>query len=434
MIESLSEIPELSGYKKGDVVVIFGELFSKGYVNGVVEEAKRQGLTVIYSTVGRRDNEDRLRALNDEEAALMPKPFINKPLEVGFDKEPDSKGITPCDRLQGLKMKDWEKDHLDWDSVLESREKGIVRFKKHLRDYLLELESHIPKGANVLFVHTMAGGVPRSKIIMPVMNKVFKGRGDRFIPSEKLFCSQLGKFSQLNFFEVTAHSFKHLVEMSRGLRESVQTQGGKVSYVAYSYHGTKVLVDGQYQWQTYTPYFQGWAKMELEKHSGDFNEQGISCTVFNCPEILTNSSGIFQGVEVSLYPLLGAIEKEGKDSPYCQKVLDNCRALLKENHDFKEIMDMTGKYMTEDLTLKFSDYDKWPQHNSVEQMASMLDLSDNLISMHRDPKNLMTFLLSEEVFKATGFLILHQSWKDSHPVLWLNHDIVARLMAKSLRK
>ncbi len=138
---------------------------------------------------------------------------------------------------------------------------------------------------------------------------------------------------------------------------------------------------------------------------------------------------IFQGVEVSLYPLLGAIEKEGKGSLYCQKVLDNCRTLLKEDHDFKEIMDLTGEYMTEALTLKFSDYDKWPQHNSMEQMATMLDLSDKLISMHKDPKNLMTFPLSEEVFKATGSLILHQSWKGFPPVLWLNHDIVARQMS-----
>ena len=430
MFESLLEIPKLSGYKKGDVVIIFGELFSKGYVNGVVEEAKRRGLTVIYSTVGRRDQNGQLRALNNEELAPMPRPLINKPLEVGFDKEPDSKGVTPCDQLQGVKMKDWQGDYLNWNSVLESREKGILRFKKHLKEYLRELESHIPKGANVLFVHTMAGGVPRAKIIMPVMNRVFKGRGERFIPSEELFNSQLGKFSQLNFFEVTAHSFKHLVEMSQSLRDSVQSQGGRVSYVAYSYHGTKVLVENQYQWQTYTPYFQGWAKMELEKHARDFNKQGISCVVFNCPEILTHSSSIFQGVEVSLYPLLGAIKKEEGGSAYCRKILDDCRLLLKDENNFEEIMNLTKNYMTKELTLKFSDYDRWPQHNSMEQMASMLDLSDKLIAMHKDPKKLMTLPLSEEVFKATGVLIFHQSWdKKSHPVLWLNHDIVAKQMA-----
>ncbi len=433
MVESLSKVPELSGYKKGDVVVIFGELFSKGYANGVVEEAKKRGLTVVYSTVGRRDQDGGLRPLTEEEAALIPKPFINKPLEAGFDREPDSRGQTPCDQLKGLKMKDWEGENLNWDSILESRENGIIRFKKYLNEYLNELESYIPKTANVLFVHTMAGGVPRAKIIMPVMNRVFKGRGDRFIPSEKLFLSQLGKFSQLNFSEVTAHSFKHLVEMSQELRESIQARGGYVSYVAYSYHGAKILMGDQYQWQTYTPYFQGWAKMELEQHSRDFNEQGIACIVFNCPEILTNSSGIFQGVEVSLYPLLGAIEKEGGETALCREVLNDCRALLKEEHDFKEIMDLTEEYMTKDLTLKFSDYSKWPQHNSMEQMTSMLDLSDKLIAMHRDPKNLMTFALSEKVFKATGSLILHQSWQQrkTKPVLWLNHDIIAGQMAQN---
>ena len=429
-MESLKKIPDLSGYKKGDVVVLFGELFDKGYANGVVEEAKKQGLTIVYSTVGRRNSDGTLRPLTKEESSHIPKPFINQPLEVGFDMEPDSKGICPCDQLKSIKIKDWDQEHLNWDLVLESREKGTARFKNHLKNYLEELKQYIPKKANVLFVHIMAGGVPRTKIIMPIMNRVFKGRGERFIPSRDLFHSQLGKFSQLNFSEVTAHSFKYLVECSQELRESIESQGGKVCYVAYSYHGTKVLIGGEYRWQTYTPYFQGWAKMELEQHSRDFNEQGIGCSVFNCPEILTHSSSIFQGVELSLYPLLGAIEKEGSSSNDCKKILENCFLLLKEKHNLDEIMDFIKDYMTSDLTLKFSDYHKWPQHNSMEQMAYMLDSSNHLISLHKDPKKLMTFPLSEEVFKATGSLILHQSWQKSEPVLWLNHDIVAKQMAQ----
>ncbi len=428
-MESMTTKPSVAGYKKGDVLVLFGELFSKGYANGLVDEAEKMGMTIVRSTVGRRDSDGSLRALNEEEKKNIPTPFINIPLEAGFDMEPDSKGTTPCDQLRGIKINDWDQDHLDWDSVLESQARGTERFQKNLTQYMQELKNHIPDGANVLFAHIMAGGVPRAKILMPVMNKVFKGRGDRFIPSEALMNSQMGQMSQLNFTEVTAHTFKHLVELSSDIRQDVESKGGQVSYTAYGYHGTQILIDGEYQWQTYTPYFQGWAKMELEKHCQDFSKQGIRCCVYNCPEILTNSSSIFQGVEVSLYPLVGAILKEGENSAYCKKVLETCKGLLKDEHSFSEILEFTNTYVKNPLIVSHSDFAKWPQNNSKEQMAFMLDSSDHLISMHKDPKVLMTFPLSEEVFKATGEVMLHDSWTCKHPVLWLNHDIVAKTMA-----
>lgn len=428
-MKSLREIPQLAGYKKGDVMVLFGELFTRGYANGLVEEAERRGLTIVRSTVGRRDSDGSLRNLTDEESKDIPHPFINIALEAGFDMEPDNKGVTPCDQLKGIKINDWDKDHVDWDSILESQANGEKRFKKQVTAYMTELKKHIPKGANVLFAHLMAGGVPRAKILMPVMNKVFKGRGDRFISSKALFDSQLGRLSQLNFSDVTAHTFKHLVDLSSEIRDQVQQDNGKVAYVAYGYHGTEVLVDGQYQWQTYTPYFQGWAKMELEDHCRNYHSQGVHCTVFNCPEILTNSSSIFQGVEVSLYPLVGALQKEGETSTYCKAILDECAQLLKEEHNFQEVMDYTAQYIKHPITKEYSDFEKWPQQNDQEQMAFMLDSSEHLIAMHKDPKQLMTSPLSEEIFKATGSLMLHYSWDISEPVLWLNHDICAKQMA-----
>ncbi len=428
-MDALRKPPTESGYKKGDVMVLFGELFSKGYANGLVDEAKKQGMTIIYSTVGRRDNDGQLRALNSEELEKQPTPLINIPLEAGFDMQEDSKGQTPCDQLKGIKMNEWSKDHLDWNSILDSQERGTERFRNNVSLYMKELQKHIPEGANVLFAHIMAGGVPRAKILMPVMNKVFKGRGDRFIPSKELFDSQLGKMSQLNFSDVTAHTFKHLVELSADLRHSIESQGGQVSYTAYGYHGTEILIDDEYQWQTYTPYFQGWAKMELENHCKDFHKQGIQCTVYNCPEILTNSSSIFQGVEVSLYPLVGALSKEGVNSDYCQNILKTCKNLLKEDHSFDEIMKFTSEYCKNDLITSHSHFEKWPQHNSQDQIQYMLDSSDQLISMHKDPKELITFPLSEEVFKATGELIFHDSWTCEKPVQWLNHDVVAKTLA-----
>ena len=65
-MKSLRNIPQTAGYKKGDVLVLFGELFSKGYANGIVDEAEKMGMTIVRSTVGRRDSDGTLRSLNSE--------------------------------------------------------------------------------------------------------------------------------------------------------------------------------------------------------------------------------------------------------------------------------------------------------------------------------------------------------------------------------
>jgi len=422
MHTGLRTLPSPARYKKGDVLVLFGELFSRGYANGIVDEAEKHGLTIVRSTVGRRDG-DGLRALNSEEMENIPEPFINIPMEAGFDLEPDSTGATPCDRLKGFKMDEWNQIKLDWNKIDESRQKGIARFRANTQKYMAELEKHIPSGANVLFVHTMAGGVPRAKILMPVMNKVFKGRDDRFISSEAFWTSDIGKLCDWNFNEVTANTFQHLVEQSSTLRSKIEKGGGHVSYVAYGYHGTDVLHGDKFEWQTYSPYIQGWAKLKLEGYCEKFFKEGLKTSVYNCPEILTNSSSIFQGVEVPLYPMLGALEKY--PSTHTRAVLEECKKLLKPEHTVKEIMDFTLQFFRNPVIKSHMIFEKWPQHNSKDQMELLLDSSEKLIDMHKDPKNLITFVLSEEIFKSTGTIMFHESWKPRGPVLWLGHDILA---------
>lgn len=424
----LHEKPALSPYKKGDVLVLFGELFSRGYANGLVEEAERRGMTIVRATVGRREKDGSLRALNAEEIATIPQPFINVPLEAGFDMEPAANGVTPCDQLKDIKMSDWDQAQLDWKAIDESEKNGIARFRKNTELFLKELEKHIPSGANVVFAHLMAGGVPRTKIIMPLLNRAFKGTGDRHIPTQALLDSQIGQFCLRNFKEVTAETFSHLIELSTPLRKKLEAQGSHVSYTAYGYHGTEVLIGNEYKWQTYTCYFQGWAKMALEKLSEEYSKQGVHCCVYNCPEILTNSSSVFQGVEVSLYPLLAAIQKDAGDKKHGAQVLEQCKALLKDEVTFDEIKRFTDAYLTNDLTLEFSKYDKWPQHSRQDQMEYMLKSSDHLFDMHKDQKNLITAVLSEVVFKSCGYVMLHDSWKPKSPVAWIGHDLVARCM------
>lgn len=425
--EPLRDLRSTSGFRKGDVLVIFGEVFARGYVNGLIDEAKRAGMKVIYSTVGRRDGDGGLRPLNADELTQKEQPLINIPLECGFDMEPSSAGQTPCDQLKGLKLSEWNQAKLDWTQVAESRARGRESFRSRVREYLAELEKQIPPGANVLVAHTMAGGVPRAKIIMPAMNRVFKGHGERYASSREFWEGEMGRLCAQSFLDVTANSLEDLLELSSPLREKVARGGGEVAYVAYGYHGTEILINGAYKWQSYAPYLQGFAKVELERIATRFGQKGVSASVYNAPEILTNSSSIFLGVEVALYPLLGAFKREGASAALTQELLTSCARLLKPEHKLEEVLAITDAYFSSELIQKrWSDYPAWPQHNGPEQMELMRTTSERILAMHQDEKALLTARLSEIVFKACGRAMLFESLKPRRNVWWIGHDIVAK--------
>ncbi|MCB0364490.1 MAG: hypothetical protein KDD68_03830 [Bdellovibrionales bacterium] len=426
----MRELPNPPDYKKGDVLVVFGELFTRGYANGIVEEAQKRGMKVIYSTVGRRDENSQLRPLTADELKEKDQPLINVPLEAGFDMEPAKSGVRPVDQLAGKKLSEWDKVPMNFQQIEESRLAGIESFRSRVQTYMKELESHIPDGANVVFAHTMAGGVPRAKIVMPAMNRVFKGSGDRFASSEEFWNSDMGRFCALSFEEVTANTLRHLIDLSTPLRGKVENKGGRVSYTAYGYHGTDILIEGEYKWQSYSPYLQGFAKVLLEDVAQEYWDKGIKVSVFNAPEILTNSSSIFLGVEVSLYPLMGALKKEGSQHPRIKAILQKCQDVLKEGQSLDEVLRYTDKYFSSDIIAnKWSKYDIWPQHNGPEQMALMRETSTGLIEMHQDSKVLLTAELSEVVFRACGELMLAEAAHPTAPVWWIGHDIVAKQTA-----
>lgn len=414
-------------YQQGDVMVVFGEVFSRGYVNGLIEEARAHGMKVIFSTVGRRDGNDELRPLTGEELAEKEQPLINVALEAGFDMEKSSKGVRPIDRVAGLKLSEWQNAQLDEAELRECSEKGTARFRRATQEFLKQLEPMIPAGKNVLFAHTMAGGVPRTKIVMPVMNRVFKGSGDRYASSKEFWESPLGRFSAMNFMDVTAGTFSHLIELSKPLREKIMKGGGHVGYVAYGYHGTEILFGGDYHWQSYSPYLTGFAKLRLEEIAEKATQDNVRACVFNAPEILTNSSSIFLGVEVALYPLLGALKREAPDHPYTKSVLERCAQLLKPEFQLDDILKLTDQYFSSDVIKEWSRYDEWPQHNGPEQMALMRETSTKILDMHKDQKNLLTAELSEVVFRACGKAMWTEGAKPRRPVWWVGHDLVARL-------
>lgn len=414
-------------FGEGDVLVVFGEVFQRGYVNGLIEEAREKGMKVIFSTVGRRDENENLRALTEQELSEKDQPLINIPLEAGFDMEKDSSGQRPIDRVAGLKLSEWKNADLNEDDLRECSQKGTARFRKSVQDYMKKLEPMIPAGKNVLFAHTMAGGVPRTKIVMPVMNRVFKGSGERYASSQEFWESPLGRFCDISFMDVTAETFAHLIELSKPIREKVEKSGGFVGYTAYGYHGTEILFKGDYHWQSYSPYLQGFAKIRLEEIAEKAFRDGIQACVFNAPEILTNSSSIFLGVEVALYPLLGALKREAPNHPYTKTVMQKCAALLKDDCSLDDILSLTDSYFSSEVIKRWTKFPEWPQHNGPEQMALMRETSTKILDMHKDQKALLTAELSEVVFRACGKAMLTEGAKPRKPVWWIGHDLVAHL-------
>src|SRR3990167_10269952 len=86
---ALTQLPQKNIFRAGDVFVLFGELFGRGYANGLINEARQAGMRIVGITVGRRDANNALRPLNDEELAAAEQnlggKIINIPLMAGFD-------------------------------------------------------------------------------------------------------------------------------------------------------------------------------------------------------------------------------------------------------------------------------------------------------------------------------------------------------------
>jgi hypothetical protein len=76
--------------------------------------------------------------------------------------------------------------------------------------------------------------------------------------------------------------------------------------------------------------------------------------------------------------------------------------------------------------LPFRNFAAWPMPNSQLQADLTIGTSDEVQKMHKDSKALITDLLSALVIEATGPLIFLESSAPTGPVLWLNHDIIAR--------
>lgn len=423
---ALTQLPQKNIFRAGDVFVLFGELFGRGYANGLVNEARQAGMTVIGITVGRREADGTLRPLTDEELAAgeanLGGKIINVPLMAGFDMDAPAGTPTPTEMLGKLTLKTWTEDKLDWDHIAKCREVGVARFKTSLAQVMATLDGMIPDGRNVFFAHTMAGGIPKAKVFLAIANRVYKGRGDRHQSSQVLLDSDLGKLILQNFDEVSANTFGHLIEASAAIRERT---GGQVRYSAYGYHGTSILIGDEYLWQTYSNYTQGYAKMRLERIAQAAWEQGIRATVYNCPEIRTNSSDIFVGVELPLFSLLRALKRENGGA-WAETQWQACRELLSDAGALDTVMQKIADFYATDVMKGYGNFAAWPMPNSQGLADLMIGASDDIVAMHKERTALITDLLSALVIEASGALMFRECSAPSGPVLWLNHDIIAR--------
>jgi hypothetical protein len=171
--------------------------------------------------------------------------------------------------------------------------------------------------------------------------------------------------------------------------------------------------------------------MRLEAIAAEATGNGVVATVFNCPEIQTNSSALFLGVEISLYPLLSAIRRAAGERS-AAPLFERCQAMLKEGETVGHLLERADAYLASPLLAGILDFATWPQHSTREQAELMLTSSAELMAMHADQKLLVCAELSRIVFLSTGRLMAHASWNPGACALWLNHDIIAQLLADEL--
>ena len=150
--------PQSIPFSSQDTLVIFGEVFEGGYVTGLIEAARLQGMKIIYSTVGKRDPDGTLRKLSLEEVKSYPQSLVNVPLEAGFDRQAAPNGKSPMDICQAADLRAAESFSMDNKWLQECRLLARENFRLRVRQWLKALCPLLPDQGHVLMAHTMAGG------------------------------------------------------------------------------------------------------------------------------------------------------------------------------------------------------------------------------------------------------------------------------------
>ncbi|UUZ48044.1 hypothetical protein LP420_34455 [Massilia sp. B-10] len=184
---SLRHIPSAQLFKKGDVFVLFGELFGRGYVNGLIDEA-RPCMTIVGITVGRHGKKQcaaRTERRRTGRSGRKTRRQDHQRPDDGWlrPRRPGKQSKTRPKCCPVLPSRPGKKTSSTGPRSKPARAIGVRRFTESAAEVMGQIDKLIPDGANVFFAHTMAGGIPKIKAFLAIANRIYKGRGERFMSS-----------------------------------------------------------------------------------------------------------------------------------------------------------------------------------------------------------------------------------------------------------
>ena len=106
-----------------------------------------------------------------------------------------------------------------------------------------------------------------------------------------------------------------------------------------------------------------------------------------------------------------------------------CDELLQDGVSIESIVDKIDMFNTsgDDLLPPTSPPGRCPTARALAEI--MIGASDEIVSLHGTARALITDHLGGLVLETTGPLMFHESSAPAGPVLWLNHDVIAKQLS-----
>ena len=122
-----------------------------------------------------------------------------------------------------------------------------------------------------------------------------------------------------------------------------------------------------------------------------------------------------------------ALRHEG-GGPFVDALWQQCQDLLQEGVSLDSVLQTVGAYQQDPVMQSYYDFAAWPMANGAEQVDKTVGTSQDIVALHKDRKELVSDVLSQHVVDATGQLMFGAASNPDGPVLWLDHDVVARVL------
>lgn len=424
-IESFKELD--SRANANCAVVLIGEYLKDGYLKGVRDFCKRHNWQIFFSTIGRRERvaddslfaTGQLRAPAPQEldSEVEKDNLINLPLEAGFDLVSLSDGRKLSDLLN--KCSEFRKFEISQNDLEEFRSASEVQFKKRLDEFCVQLAPRLEKFDYVLYVHAMAGGTIRHPLALEGLAELLKGT----LNLHDYFKTGLGRAANANINEVSSQTFNYLIDAIK-TNAAMKNLKNEFRIAGYGYHGTKIEIAGAYKWMSLPPYFPAPAKVNLEKISEKNFASGVSCTVFNSPEVVTASSRHFPGISLSSIAFLGSLSKGGHlASPLFSSRFQSETQVIK-GFDIEKLSKIADQFFNHPMFKTFQ-IEQWPQTCTAEISNEIRLAQGKITEVTTVPgfRNL-TSALSRILIALVGEILVKESVSAKEPIYWAGHDVI----------